>query len=159
MLPDDDGLEIARDLRAHSDMAIIILTGKNSVIDRVVGLEIGADDYIVKPFDNREFLARVRSVLRRTSSAEGAPKGSRVVCTLTGHDSTYAQTIHSRNVYYPEDLAFGARLVDVISDLPDGRLMVDYDHFHDVVADEEVLRQLREAAEAEEAAEDSEPVA
>ncbi len=77
MLPDDDGLEIARDLRVHSDMAIIILTGKDSVIDRVVGLEVGADDYIVKPFDNREFLARVRSVLRRTASIDGARKGTK----------------------------------------------------------------------------------
>ncbi len=55
------------------------------------------------------------------------------VVTLTGHDSTYAQTTHARKTYYPEDIHFGRRFVDVISNLPDGRLMVDYDKFHEVV--------------------------
>ncbi|MCB1739478.1 MAG: response regulator transcription factor [Gammaproteobacteria bacterium] len=68
MLPDEDGLELARELRASADpdVAIIMLTGKHSVVDRVVGLEVGADDYIVKPFDVRELLARIKTVLRRT---------------------------------------------------------------------------------------------
>lgn len=58
-----------------------------------------------------------------------------VIVTLTGHDSTYAQTTHARKTYYPEDIHFGSRFVDVISNLPDGRLMVDYDKFHDVERD------------------------
>ncbi|RAI03826.1 DNA-binding response regulator [Acuticoccus sediminis] len=61
-----DGLEIARRLRRTSDTPIIMVTGKGDVIDRVVGLEVGADDYLVKPFHVREFVARVRTVLRRT---------------------------------------------------------------------------------------------
>ena len=66
----DDGFEVARNIRKTSQVPIIMLTGKDDVIDRVVGLELGADDYIVKPFHIREFLARVKSVLRRTEHAE-----------------------------------------------------------------------------------------
>lgn len=66
VLPGEDGLSIARDLRAaHPDLGIIMLTGRSDVIDRVVGLEVGADDYIAKPFHLREVLARIRTVLRR----------------------------------------------------------------------------------------------
>ncbi|MGI9486720.1 MAG: response regulator [Geminicoccaceae bacterium] len=64
-LPGEDGLSLARELRATSDVAIIMITGKGDPIDRVVGLEIGADDYIPKPFELREVLARIRAVLRR----------------------------------------------------------------------------------------------
>ena len=67
MLPDEDGFTLARELRAKSGVAIVILTAKADTVDKVVGLELGADDYITKPFDERELLARVRSVLRRTS--------------------------------------------------------------------------------------------
>ncbi|MGN6101443.1 MAG: response regulator [Devosia sp.] len=61
----DDGVQLAREVRTRSDVPIIMLTGRNDVTDRVVGLEVGADDYIPKPFHLREVLARVRSVLRR----------------------------------------------------------------------------------------------
>jgi DNA-binding response OmpR family regulator len=67
MLPDEDGFSLARELRASSDVAIVIVTGKADTTDKVVGLEVGADDYVTKPFVERELLARVRSVLRRTS--------------------------------------------------------------------------------------------
>ena len=67
-LPGEDGLSLARELRATSDVAIIMITGKGDPIDRVVGLEIGADDYIPKPFELREVLARIRAVLRRSAS-------------------------------------------------------------------------------------------
>jgi DNA-binding response OmpR family regulator len=67
MLPDEDGFTLARELRATSDVPVVILTGKSDTVDKVVGLELGADDYITKPFDQRELLARVRSVLRRVS--------------------------------------------------------------------------------------------
>lgn len=65
VLPGEDGLTLARDLRARSDVPLIMLTGRDDVVDRVVGLEVGADDYIAKPFHLREVLARVRGVLRR----------------------------------------------------------------------------------------------
>ncbi|HUE62903.1 MAG TPA: response regulator transcription factor [Rhizomicrobium sp.] len=64
-LPDIDGLTITQQIRRHSDVAIIIVSGRGDLADRVVGLEIGADDYITKPFEPREIQARVRSVLRR----------------------------------------------------------------------------------------------
>jgi DNA-binding response OmpR family regulator len=62
----ESGLDLARKIRSTSDVPIIMITGRNDVIDRVVGLEIGADDYITKPFHVREVLARVRAILRRT---------------------------------------------------------------------------------------------
>ena len=65
VLPGQDGLTIAREIRAKSDVGIIMLTGRDEVLDRVVGLEVGADDYIAKPFHLREVLARVKSVVRR----------------------------------------------------------------------------------------------
>lgn len=71
-MPGEDGLSLTRFLREHSKVAIIMLTGSAEIIDRVVGLEIGADDYIAKPVDLRELLARVKAVLRRTSGHEQA---------------------------------------------------------------------------------------
>jgi len=68
-LGSDNGLELAQTIRRQSDVPIIMVTGKDDVIDRIVGLEVGADDYITKPFHIREVLARVRSVLRRTAHA------------------------------------------------------------------------------------------
>ncbi|NEV63251.1 response regulator [Thiorhodococcus minor] len=66
-LPDQDGLTIARQLRATSSIPIIMLTGMGSDVDRILGLEMGADDYVVKPFNPRELAARIKAVLRRTS--------------------------------------------------------------------------------------------
>jgi DNA-binding response OmpR family regulator len=70
-LPGEDGLELTRQLRRRWDGALIILTGRDEPVDRVVGLELGADDYVTKPFELRELLARVRSVLRRAAPAAG----------------------------------------------------------------------------------------
>jgi two-component system, OmpR family, response regulator RegX3 len=66
-LPDTDGFSVCRELRSRSDVPIIMVTAKGEEVDRVVGLELGADDYIVKPFGFRELLARIRAVARRTS--------------------------------------------------------------------------------------------
>lgn len=79
----DDGLSLAREIRGKSDIPIIMVTGKIDPIDRVVGLELGADDYISKPFNLREVLARVRAVLRRheparTAVSRAAPGGERL---------------------------------------------------------------------------------
>mgnify|MGYP001580835683 CR=1 FL=1 len=65
MLPDMDGLELCRQLRAKSDLPVLMLTARGEPTDRVVGLEIGADDYLPKPFEPRELLARLRAILRR----------------------------------------------------------------------------------------------
>ena len=66
MMPNEDGLSLCRDLRTRSDVPIILLTARTDDIDRIIGLEMGADDYIGKPFAPRELLARIKAVLRRT---------------------------------------------------------------------------------------------
>lgn len=68
-LPGEDGLRIARQLREHWQCGLVILTGRGDAVDKVVGLEVGADDYVTKPFDLRELLARIKAVLRRTTAA------------------------------------------------------------------------------------------
>ncbi len=70
MLPGKDGFEVLKEIRAHSDIPVIMLTAKGDPIDRIVGLEIGADDYISKPFNTRELSARVRAVLRRLDTPQ-----------------------------------------------------------------------------------------
>ncbi|MYZ47978.1 response regulator [Propylenella binzhouense] len=75
-LPDEDGFALARDLRTRSRAGVIMITGRGDVVDRIVGLEIGADDYITKPFHLREVLARAKSVLRRVREAAPAPQAA-----------------------------------------------------------------------------------
>jgi two-component system, OmpR family, response regulator len=77
-LPDEDGLAIARRLRESLDLPIIILTGRKDEADRVMGLELGADDYVTKPFSQRELLARIKAVLRRTEGKREARRGESV---------------------------------------------------------------------------------
>jgi two-component system OmpR family response regulator len=75
-LPGEDGFSIARQLREHWQCGLVIVTGRGDSIDKVVGLEVGADDYVTKPFDLRELLARIQAVLRRTLNVPaGAPAG------------------------------------------------------------------------------------
>ena len=79
MLPGEDGLSLCRALRADSDIPIIMLTAKGDEVDRVIGLEMGADDYLPKPFGGRELVARIRAVLRRnrvrnTAADQDKPK-------------------------------------------------------------------------------------
>jgi len=74
-LPGEDGMQIARRVRALHDVPILMLTGRKDEADRVMGLEIGADDYLTKPFSPRELLARIRALLRRTRSQESVAEG------------------------------------------------------------------------------------
>ena len=67
MLPDIDGIEVCKRLRQHSDVPILMLTARDEDIDKIVGLEVGADDYLTKPFNPRELVARIKSILRRSS--------------------------------------------------------------------------------------------
>jgi DNA-binding response OmpR family regulator len=69
-LPDIDGIEVCRELRARSDVPIIVVTARGEEVDRVIGLELGADDYLVKPFGLRELVARIRAVTRRLGSRD-----------------------------------------------------------------------------------------
>lgn len=76
MLPGIDGYQVCREIRAKSDVPIIMLSAKGEVFDKVLGLELGADDYILKPFDSKELVARVKAVLRRFQPAKPEPYAS-----------------------------------------------------------------------------------
>ena len=85
MLPGESGLELCRRLRSESNIPVIMLTALGEETDRIIGLEMGADDYVVKPFNQRELLARIRAVLRRTSSMPyNARSGSASVLRFAG---------------------------------------------------------------------------
>jgi DNA-binding response OmpR family regulator len=76
MLPDIDGIEICRRIRQQSDVPILMLTARDEDVDKIIGLEVGADDYMTKPFNPRELVARVKSILRRSSSARREPESA-----------------------------------------------------------------------------------
>lgn len=83
-LGNDNGVDLAREIRRTSQVPIIMVTGKDDVIDRVVGLEVGADDYITKPFHVRELTARIRSVLRRVGATEAMQTTAPVETVMSG---------------------------------------------------------------------------
>jgi DNA-binding response OmpR family regulator len=86
-LPDVDGFDVCRELRARSDVPIIVVTARSEEVDRVVGLELGADDYIVKPFGFRELVARIRAVSRRRAPRAEAASGESTAAA--GHGPTF----------------------------------------------------------------------
>jgi DNA-binding response OmpR family regulator len=96
-LPDGDGVEVCRRIRARSDVPIIVVTARGDEVDRVVGLELGADDYIVKPFGFRELLARIRAVTRRTQ-AHPDDAAARMVGPLTVDRRTHQVTLGGRGL-------------------------------------------------------------
>jgi len=79
MLPGEDGLALCRDLRAKSNLPVVMLTARGDELDRIIGIEMGADDYLAKPFNPRELLARIKSVLRRARSLPELPSEARRV--------------------------------------------------------------------------------
>lgn len=87
MLPGSDGIEVCRQVRQVSDLPIIMLTAKDSEVDKVLGLEMGADDYVTKPFSNRELLARIKANLRRSKHT----KKKTVVNEQAGHPQTIGE--------------------------------------------------------------------
>jgi DNA-binding response OmpR family regulator len=90
-LPDVDGFELCRRLRASGDVPILILTARDEEVDRIIGLELGADDYLTKPFSPRELVARVRAVLRRTEPGEcGVIEIGDLVVDLRSRTATFA---------------------------------------------------------------------
>lgn len=84
MLPKLDGLEVCRMLRKQSDVPVLMLTAKTQEVDRVVGLEVGADDYVSKPFSMRELMARVRALLRRARTAQKRTDGAEREIVMSG---------------------------------------------------------------------------
>jgi DNA-binding response OmpR family regulator len=123
MLPGTDGLELCRWIRGRSELPVIMLTARGEEADRIVGLELGADDYVTKPFSPRELVARVRSVLRRSSSAgsavdalafgdveleretrEARKAGSRIRLTAKEFDLLWFLASHPRRVFSRDQL-------------------------------------------------------
>ena len=78
MLPDIDGIEICRRIRQKSDVPILMLTARDEDVDKIIGLEVGADDYMTKPFNPRELVARVKSILRRSTPARRASESAQI---------------------------------------------------------------------------------
>ena len=79
MLPDLDGIEVCRRIRQRSDVPILMLTARDEDVDKIIGLEVGADDYMTKPFNPRELVARVKSILRRVTPERREAQGERIV--------------------------------------------------------------------------------
>ena len=99
MLPGRDGWSILRDIRAEGDTPVIMLTGKGDTSDRVQGLELGADDYLAKPFDAKELIARIKAVLRRTVPAE--PEKTISMPGLTVSLENYSVTLDGNHLDMP----------------------------------------------------------
>jgi len=104
MLPGIDGYQVCREIRHTSDVPIIMLSAKGETFDKVLGLELGADDYMIKPFDSKELVARVRAVLRRFQVKQPSPSSSEKCVTypdLTVNLTNYAVTYMGRQVDMP----------------------------------------------------------
>lgn len=106
MLPGMDGYQVCREIRAKHDIPIIMLSAKGEIFDKVLGLELGADDYIMKPFDSKELVARVKAVLRRYRPIKAeSPSIVEVKCVeypdLTVNLSNYSVTYHGKSIDMP----------------------------------------------------------
>jgi len=101
MLPEMDGYQVCREIRKSSTVPIIMLTAKGDTFDKVLGLELGADDYIVKPFDSKELVARVKAVLRRYDNQDTDIAKQIVMPNLTVNQSTYAATYRGKELALP----------------------------------------------------------
>lgn len=99
MLPGDDGLVLCREVRSRSNLPILMLTARDAEIDRIVGLEMGADDYLPKPFSPRELLARIRSILRR---AQSLPPNLVPTEVSAFHFANWTLEVASRNATAPD---------------------------------------------------------
>jgi two-component system OmpR family response regulator len=99
MLPGKDGLEVCREVRARSDVPIVVLTARGEEADRVMGLELGADDYLAKPFSPRELLARIRAVVRRAKGRAGPSRDVVKVGPLSVDPGARRVTLSGREVF------------------------------------------------------------
>lgn len=156
MLPLRDGMEVCREIRKKYDMPIIMLTAKDTEIDKVLGLEMGADDYVTKPFSNRELIARVKANLRRHSQEatkeEDQTSNDLVIGSLVIHPEAYKVTRRG------EEIELTHREFELIHYLAKhlGQVMTrehllqtvwGYDYFGDVRTVDVTVRRLREKVE------------
>ena len=159
MLPKIDGLEVAREVRKTHDMPIIMVTAKDSEIDKVLGLEMGADDYVTKPFSNRELVARVKANLRRQSAvaansqAEEENANSDItIGDLTIHPEAYMVSKHGDKIELThrefELLHYLAKHIGQVMTREHLLQTVwGYDYFGDVRTVDVTVRRLREKIE------------
>ena len=105
MLPGIDGYQVCREVRSHSTLPIIMLSAKGEVFDKVLGLELGADDYMEKPFDSKELVARVKAVLRRYQTASPVGKTDDIKCVeypeLTINQTNYSVVYKGEQIEMP----------------------------------------------------------
>ncbi|KRL96444.1 response regulator YycF [Limosilactobacillus equigenerosi] len=156
MLPKLDGLEVAKQVRMKYTMPIIMATAKDSELDKVLGLELGADDYVTKPFSNRELVARVKANLRRQETAavatEDAPEADIQIGDLTIHPEAYTVSKRGENINLThrefELLHYLAQhLGQVINRETLLQTVWGYDYFGDVRTVDVTVRRLREKIE------------
>lgn len=127
MLPGEDGISLCRNLRANSDIPILMLTARGESMDRVVGLEVGADDYMVKPFEPRELVARINSILRRFQAGHEASKEPIESITFMGWRLNHVlrQLVSPQNMIIPLSNA-EFRLLNVFLEHPNRVLSRDF---------------------------------
>lgn len=155
MLPKMDGLEVAREVRKSHDMPIIMVTAKDSEIDKVLGLELGADDYVTKPFSNRELVARVKANLRRGAAAkepEETTPSELTIGDLTIHPDAYMVTKRGETIELTHrefELLFylAKHLGQVMTREHLLQTVWGYDYFGDVRTVDVTVRRLREKIE------------
>ena len=156
MLPKMDGLEVAREVRKTYDMPIIMVTAKDSEIDKVLGLELGADDYVTKPFSNRESVARVKANLRRGAAAakevEEVTPSELTIGDLTIHPDAYMVTKRGETIELTHrefELLFylAKHIGQVMTREHLLQTVWGYDYFGDVRTVDVTVRRLREKIE------------
>lgn len=156
MLPKKDGLEVAREVRKTHEMPIIMVTAKDSEIDKVLGLELGADDYVTKPFSNRELVARVKANLRRGGQApkeeETTTQSDLTIGDLTIHPDAYMVTKRGQTIELThrefELLHYLAKHIGQVMTREHLLQTVwGYDYFGDVRTVDVTVRRLREKIE------------
>lgn len=156
MLPEKDGMEVCREIRKKYEMPIIMLTAKDSEIDKVLGLELGADDYVTKPFSTRELLARVKANLRRhqyaTTAAQEEKTNDIVIGSLTIHPDAYmvtkrGETIELTHREFELLYYLAQHLGQVLTREHLLQTVWGYDYFGDVRTVDVTVRRLREKIE------------
>lgn len=155
MLPKIDGLEVAKRVRAKHNTPIIMVTAKDSELDKVLGLELGADDYVTKPFSNRELVARVKANLRRQAAAVPAEEDHNTdiqVGDLTIHPEAYTVTKRGENINLTHrEFELLHYLAEHIGQVINREHLLQtvwgYDYFGDVRTVDVTVRRLREKIE------------
>ncbi|MGD9665389.1 MAG: response regulator transcription factor [Novosphingobium sp.] len=153
MMPRLDGFQVCRELRQESDVPIIMITARGEDFEKIMGLDCGADDYIVKPFSPGEVMARVRAVLRRIEKAEDSAERTLSIENLTVHLEDYSVQVDNRPI------ALTKREVDMLWTLANGRtraftremlldLLWGYDYFGDARTVDSHIKRLRAKLDA-----------